>query len=167
MSHYQATYYQTIDSLTETFEAFHDDLETAIEGAATEVRMALRLTRSSATRELDLAYDLHRRLPIVAERLSQGLIDLRRARVLIHGTQHLSPAEAQSVVAQIIDRATELTTGQLAARLRTLCIAADPDQATKRYNTPSNNDASLSNPPPTEPPTCTRTTCHPDWPPPR
>ncbi|MFQ5555338.1 MAG: HNH endonuclease, partial [Acidimicrobiia bacterium] len=46
---------------------------------------------------------------------------------------HLSTAVAQLVVDAVMDDAPALTTGQLAARLRRLCIEVDPDDAADRY----------------------------------
>jgi hypothetical protein len=70
----------------------------------------------------------------VWEALVAGRIDVRRARVLAHGTCHLPEDTARAVVEEIIDRAPGLATGQLAARLRRLCMEADPDEATRHYD---------------------------------
>ena len=102
------------------------------EFAALEVRAALALTRRAADSELGLAHDLTERLPAVWESLHAGLIDARRARTIVHGTSHLPGDTARDVVDRIIDQAPALTTGQLAARIRKLCIEVDPDQAEKK-----------------------------------
>ncbi len=47
------------------------------------------------------------------EALAAGKIDLRRARVIVHGTAHLSEVTAREVVARILEAAARLTTGQL------------------------------------------------------
>jgi hypothetical protein len=65
--------------------------------------------------------------------LGDGTIDRQRAGVLTDGTSHLSNDEAPTVIDQIIDAAPRLTTGQLRARLRRLCIEADPEAARHRY----------------------------------
>jgi hypothetical protein len=72
-------------------------------------------------------------VPVVWEALSAGLIDLRRARVLVSGTSHLPVETARQVLERVIDRACRLTTGQIGAVLRRLAVEADPDQATSRY----------------------------------
>jgi hypothetical protein len=103
----------------------------AAEDAATEIRVALTLTRRAADGELDLALDLHRRLPRVWEALVAGRIDRRRAWVLVTGTEHLPDGAARIVIERIIEDASGLTTGQLRARLRRLCIEADPEDAAR------------------------------------
>jgi hypothetical protein len=72
-------------------------------------------------------------VPEVWEALSAGLIDLRRARVLVSGTSHLPVGTAREVVAKVIGRVCRLTTGQIAAVLRRQCVEADPDEAVSRY----------------------------------
>jgi hypothetical protein len=90
------------------------------EFAADEIRAALRLTRRAADTDLDLAWRLCERLPRLWEALHGGDLDLRRARVIARGVDHLGEEAARRVVDQIIGEAPELTTGQLAARIRRL-----------------------------------------------
>jgi hypothetical protein len=54
--------------------------------------------------------------------------------VIIEETAHLTPAEAQTTVDQVIAKAANLTTGQLRVRLARLCMSVDPETATKRYS---------------------------------
>ena len=61
-----------------------------------------------------------------------GRVDGRRARVLADGTAHLTAEAARRVVADVADRAGDLTTGQLRALLRKLCLVADPEDAKTR-----------------------------------
>jgi Domain of unknown function (DUF222)/HNH endonuclease len=103
------------------------------EFASDDIRAALRLTRSSAENQLGFAMELRERLPQVWELLTTGLIDLARAKTIVYGTSHLSGQTAREVVDRILDRAPNLTTGQLAARIRRLCVEADPDEAKSRY----------------------------------
>lgn len=107
-------------------------LESA-EFAADEIRAALTLTRRAAENRLGLATDLRERLPRVWEMLSQGLIDLARARAIVNGTCHLDESEARLVADLVADRAPHLTTGQLAAWVRRLCVESGPDEANRRY----------------------------------
>ena len=107
-----------------------DDID---EFASDELRAALTLTRRAAESELDMAWRLRERLPRVWDALHAGVIDARRARTFVHGTGHLDPDTARKVVAQVVDKAPKLTTGQLAALLRRLCVEVDPDQAKKEY----------------------------------
>jgi hypothetical protein len=78
------------------------------------------------------AFDLRERLPMVWEMLDEGLVDLARARVIANGTGHLGWGEARQVVDVIADRASRLTTGQLAAWIRRLCVESDPEKARRR-----------------------------------
>jgi len=105
----------------------------AVEFAADEIRAALHLTRRAADSDLDLAWRLCERLPRVWEALHGGDIDLRRARVIVNGVTHLPEDVAHRVIDQLMAEASGLTTGQLAARLRRLCIEADPEDAQHRY----------------------------------
>lgn len=132
-AHYAAGVYADMAAISDAMHDIDDDPEIAHESAAAEIRVALRLTRRAADTELDLALDLRRRLPAVHQLLTEGLIDTRRARVIAHGTSHLTIAAAQQVTAAIIDDAPHLTTGQLTARLRRLCIDQDPGDAHDRY----------------------------------
>jgi hypothetical protein len=60
-------------------------------------------------------------------------LDVRRARTINNGLSHLTVETARSVVDRIIDTAPSQTTGQLAARIRRLCIEEDPGEAKERY----------------------------------
>ncbi|MEX1209079.1 MAG: DUF222 domain-containing protein [Acidimicrobiia bacterium] len=135
-SYFEAQAFAAMASISDHLEQseFPDDLDLAWEAAATEIRAALRLTRRAAESDLDLAIDLARRLPRVLRSLAAGDIDSRRARVLSHGTSHLEDAAARLVVEEIIADAPRLTTGELAARLRRLCVEADPETARERYD---------------------------------
>lgn len=134
-SHHQAEVYAAMASLQDHMERdlFRHDPDLAWEAASTEIRAALRLTRRSAEQQLDLATSVRRRLPAVWAALAGGEIDRARARVLVHETSHLDEATARTVAARVICDAPRYTTGQLAARLRRLCIEVDPGAAADRY----------------------------------
>ena len=133
-SHYQARVYADMAAIVEVFEDDDDDgLGWAVEAAAAEVRAALRLTRRSADTEVGMALELRDRLPVVWASMAAGDIDARRAWILVDGTIHLPVDVAREVIDQVIEVAPRLTTGQLAARLRRLCIDADPVDASRRY----------------------------------
>ncbi len=135
-SHYSAAVYRDMASVTDVMASeLSDQPHDAAEAAAAEIRVALHLTRRAADVELSFALDLKRRLPRLAEMLGRGEIDVRRARTIERGTVHLSMAVGRSVVDQIAGDAPQLTTGQLAARIRRLCIDADPAEAEQRYKT--------------------------------
>ena len=130
-SHYQARIYTDMVAIT---NALVEDGETyEVELASAEIRTALNLTRRAADTELSFALDLRQRLPQVHDMLKSGLIDVRRARTIEHETSHLTTGTARSVVERIAQAAPELTTGQLRARIKKLCIQTDPQQAEKRY----------------------------------
>jgi len=136
-SHYSAGIYETMASVTQHMRDRDDfgDHTFATEAAAAEIRTALRLTRRATETELTFALELRERLPRVWAALAAGDIDVRRAKTIAHHTYHLSTATARHVVDEIIETASRLTTGQLAARLRRLCIEANPDEAEDRYRT--------------------------------
>lgn len=110
-----------------------DQLDACGEFAPLEVGSALRLTRRSAESEVGTAFDLVTRLPRVWEALWTGDIDWPRARVMVRGVEHLPEAAARTVTDAVLAEAPELTTGQLAARLRAAALDADPEDASKRY----------------------------------
>ncbi len=132
-SYYQAQVYEDMAAVSDAMHEMDDDPVLANESAAAEIRAALRLTRRAADSDLNLALDLRHRLPSAWELLMAGYIDLRRARVMVNETLHLPLATAQEVIAEVLDHAPRLTTGQLAARIRRLCIDVAPEQATERY----------------------------------
>ncbi|MFV1961275.1 MAG: DUF222 domain-containing protein, partial [Acidimicrobiia bacterium] len=136
-AHYAAARMATI---TEVAHSPNGDADSGVERserlaefASDDVGAALNLTRRAADSELGFALELRERLPKVWSLLSQGRIDVRRARTIAHGISHLSEDTARNVVERIIDRAPNLTTGQLAARIRRLCIETDPEEAKTRY----------------------------------
>ena len=132
-SYYEAQLYEDMASITEYLERVDGDLELAWGAAAAEIRCALNLTRRTADSELEDAHALKHRVPAVLAALASGRLDVHRAKTLVRGTEHLPAETARAVIGQIIEDATELTTGQIAARLRRLCIDVDPDEAKDRY----------------------------------
>jgi hypothetical protein len=136
-SHYNAGVYQAMAAVTEHMRDTDpfEDHRFATEAAAAEIRAALRLTRRATDTELTFALELRDRLPRVWAALAAGDVDVRRAKTIAHHTYHLTTATAHNVVEQIIELAPQLTTGQLAARLKRLCIDADPEEAKHRYET--------------------------------
>lgn len=109
-------------------------LAEAFEYAADELRPALRITQQAAKNRLGVAFDLKERLPRVWEMLDLGLIDLARARVIVNGTIHLDTEEARRLAETVAERAPRLTTGQLGAWIRRLCVESDPEKAKQRYD---------------------------------
>ncbi len=135
-SHYSGAVLDDVAAVADEYEAsdpgFGGELE-PLRNAAAEIRTALNLTRRAADDTMALAMQLHGRLPEVRRWLKAGRIDYRRAKVIADGTAHLTKASAESVVAAIAAKAPNLTTGQLRARIRSLAIAVDPEDAAKRH----------------------------------
>jgi hypothetical protein len=100
---------------------------------ADELKMALVWTRRAAESALDVAWQLVERLPAVWEALREGRIDLPRARAIAAGVAHVDEKVAGAVAERILAEAEDLTTGQIRARLRRLCVEVDPDDAKRRY----------------------------------
>ncbi len=134
-SHYAALVYSDMASVNDAYSSEFPDWphEDTADAASAEIRSALNLTRRMADIELSFALDLHQRLPQVLEMLKAGSIDVRRAKTIEHGTCHLSAGAARNVVERLADVAPRLTTGELAARIRKLCIEADQNEAAERY----------------------------------
>jgi hypothetical protein len=132
-SFFQAQVFEDMAAVAELITGLEADPEVAHDAAAAEIGAALRLTRRAADFDLALAVDLKERLPEVWESLAAGTIDLRRARVIVSGTAHLSVEAAREVVGRILEAATRLTTGQLNALIRKVCVQADPDDANVRF----------------------------------
>ncbi|GMR01770.1 MAG: HNH endonuclease signature motif containing protein [Acidimicrobiia bacterium] len=133
ISHYQAKLYEDMVAVRDVYCDMGDDRVRAGEYASDENRCALHLTRYSSDVEMSFALELAERLPKVHRMLSEGVIDLRRARVIDHETCHLSVAAARGVVERIAEAALVMTTGELRARIKKLCIEADPHEAEDRY----------------------------------
>jgi hypothetical protein len=145
VAHYQAQFYSDVQGVWEAERHVSDQTMAGLraeglswsseidEMASAEVRAALTLTRCSADLVVGIAYDLRVRQPAVWVALNEGRIDIAKARVICDQTCHLDVELARRVADQALDRASTQTTGQLAARLRRLCIAVDPDSAKERY----------------------------------
>jgi hypothetical protein len=91
------------------------------------------LTRRGSEVQVDLAFQLCDRLPMVWQALYQGRIDLARARVISDQTSHFDVETARRIAELALERAPGQTTGQLRARLQRLVIAVDPEAARHRY----------------------------------
>ncbi len=134
VSHYQAAVHHDMTAISDFMAELDDDLPDAEEAATFEIRAALRMTRRAAETQLGLAQEFRHRLSAVGEALAKGDIDVRRARTVAYGTAHLSDDDARKVVDRIIERAPQLTTGQLGAMIRELCFTVDPEESKSRYH---------------------------------
>jgi hypothetical protein len=139
ISHLQAEQLADITSIHVSVAelANHPDPDTDLieETTVSEVSAALVLTRRAAEVQVELAYQLCERLPRVWKALSEGVIDLPRARVLADQTTHLPEELAEKVTDVALEKAPGQTTGQLRARIQKLILTIDPAAATDRYQT--------------------------------
>ncbi len=137
VSHYSARVAADMAAIHDAGASDPDDpleAEDAFTSAAAEIRLALRLTKYTANRRLGFALDVVRRVPVVWEAWVAGRIDERRADIVAGDTLGLDDDLARAVADIAVEEAPRLTTGQLRARLRELCITADPDAAARRYH---------------------------------
>ncbi|MPZ53832.1 MAG: DUF222 domain-containing protein [Acidimicrobiia bacterium] len=134
VSHYQALSYADVGAIVDAYQEMGEDPKDAHDGASMELRGALRLTRRAADSMIDMAWDLNRRLPQVLSDLRRGDVDFARSRVVCHETTHLPDETARTVTDEVLSEASRLTTGQLRARVKGLCIEADTDDAKTRYD---------------------------------
>ena len=98
-----------------------------------ESRAALRWTRSAAEAEHAMAEFVHGELPVVFAAWLAGDLDRPRVRIFEQYLFGLSADQIDAVCATAVPRAPGLTTGQLAALLRRMVIAVDPDAAARWY----------------------------------
>jgi len=126
--------YADMASVTAFMRDLFDDPNMGAQFAAAKIGLALTFTRRSSEHELAFAFELKERLPRVWAQFANGVIDRLRARTIANGTSHVSMAAAREPADRILERAPELTTGQIAARLRRLCLESDPEDAARRYD---------------------------------
>ncbi len=103
--------------------------------ATDEIRAALAWTRRAADREHDFAETLVLRMPAVFTALDTGRICRSKAWVFADLCADLTPEQTAVVCARLLPQASRLTTGELAARIKRLAIALDPQWAARRYAT--------------------------------
>ncbi|HUF14851.1 MAG TPA: DUF222 domain-containing protein [Acidimicrobiia bacterium] len=130
ISHDHARQYRALSRVGDLYAGESPEMA---EFASAEVGAGLTLTRRTSDREMAVAFDLAHRYPVLLEALETGLIDVPKVRTILAGVSHVDEDTAQSAIEGILGQASNLTTGQIAASLRKLVIAVDPDQAKKRY----------------------------------
>ena len=133
VAHYQARSYLSMLSVEQQFRDEGDDPNQAFAGTSAEFQICGALTRRGADSELGFSEAIWWRLPSVGRALWSGTIDARRARTLAHGTEHLPEPDARAIADELVGLAPELTTSQLAGRIRRRCIETNPDEAKARY----------------------------------
>jgi hypothetical protein len=133
-SHYQARVYEDMASIQEVMTDLEDgDEQFGFRMASAEIRAALQQTARAANSELRIALDLDD--PVyspVQQALVDGLLDRRRAGLIIHRTSHLDPEVAKTVVSEVMREAAGMTSGEIIARIDELNMSTDPDEANKR-----------------------------------
>ena len=113
--------------------------ELAAEFAPNEVALALTLTQYAAEWWTNLAVSMSRRLPATWSALSEGTIDLGRAKLIDLWTTPLDDDLAQAVERKVLVRAGQQTTGQLRASLQRAVISVDPAAAERRRSQAEKN----------------------------
>jgi hypothetical protein len=136
VSHMQAELYADMYAVSWGEPPVEDPLlrdpeDSAYSWTETELAFALRWTRVTAGVRLDQARRMVEDLPAIHTALSTGSIDVPKALLIQDQVAVLEPELARRVVYTVLDKAPELTTGQLRAKLRRLVIAADPQAAEK------------------------------------
>jgi hypothetical protein len=99
----------------------------ASEYAADEIRAALAWTRNATDREYHFAETLLTRLPAVFTALDTGAICRSKAWLFTQLCAELTDEQTQVVCERLLPDAARLTTGELAARIKKLAIALDPE----------------------------------------
>jgi Domain of unknown function (DUF222) len=100
--------------------------------AAAQVGLALGMGKVTAGDWTHLAVQLRWQLPGTAGALSDGSIDLARARLIAEATALMTDEAAASVEDRVLPEAGQQTCGQLRNSLRRAVIAADPQGAEQR-----------------------------------
>jgi hypothetical protein len=131
IAHLQAEFYADMWAVAEAEEPLPD--EDLYQFTSEEIQAALSCTRRAADRHLSLAYELNHRLPQVLQALAEGRIDLPKARIITDRLAMVDQEVASRLAAMVLEKASTQTTGQLAARIDRLIIAADPQAARNRY----------------------------------
>ncbi len=95
--------------------------------AADEIRAALAWTRRAADREHYFAETLVQRMPAVFAALDAGRIDRAKAWIFTDFCAELTAEHTEVVCQRLLPHAGRLTTGELAARIKKIAIALDPE----------------------------------------
>src|ERR1700738_4334886 len=103
------------------------DGQDAVEFVTCEVEAALTLTSMAAGNLMHLARSLVERLPGTLAALSDGRIDVAKARVICDGTHLTSPGVSEFVENAVLPLAPSRTTGWLRAAVRKAVMVADPE----------------------------------------
>jgi hypothetical protein len=105
----------------------------ALESAAAEISLMLRIAPVTASSRLDDALTLTKRFPATMAALAAGRITLCKARIITEQTEQLSDDEAGTVENRVLGRSTTQTPGQLRRSVRRAVAKADPAAVRKRH----------------------------------
>ncbi|XVQ84416.1 DUF222 domain-containing protein [Microbispora siamensis] len=108
-------------------------LEAPDEFGPDEARAALVWSRRRADSTFELAWNVHRRLPILGEAMLAGTLDEPRAVAFVRWTLGLTDEQAALVCDQLVPQASSWTVGELIERIQRLALAIDPAWAERRY----------------------------------
>ncbi|MFG1822562.1 DUF222 domain-containing protein [Microbispora bryophytorum] len=108
-------------------------LEVPDEFGPDEARAALVWSRRRADSTFELAWNVHRRLPILGEAMLAGTLDEPRAVAFVRWTVGLTDEQAALVCEQLVPHASSWTVGELIERIQRLALAIDPAWAERRY----------------------------------
>ncbi|GGO19873.1 hypothetical protein GCM10010116_39850 [Microbispora rosea subsp. aerata] len=108
-------------------------LQVPDEFAPDEARAALVWSRRRADSAFELAWNLHRRLPVLGQAMLDGRLDEPRAVAFIRWTTGLTDDQASWVCEHLVHQASSWTVGELIEHIQRLVLAIDPQWAEKRY----------------------------------
>ncbi|MBP2705590.1 DUF222 domain-containing protein [Microbispora sp. RL4-1S] len=103
------------------------------EFAPDEARAALVWSRRRADSTFELAWNVHRRLPVLGEAMLAGDLDEPRAAAFIRWTAGLTDEQAVLICEQLVGQAAAWTVGELIDHIQRRALAIDPDWARRRY----------------------------------
>ncbi len=103
------------------------------EHLATEIALALGCSEGTASRRLDEADDLTRRLPGTAAARWRGVLSAPKVTALRTETQNIPDDIAIQVEADVLPAAPRHTVPELRAAIREAILCRDPDGATSRH----------------------------------
>jgi hypothetical protein len=112
----------------------HGTTDTAATRAAAEIGVRLGSSATVGSMKVNLAAALDT-FPEVADALTTGRIDTRKATILAGREPGLSIAEHRRTVTALLAEAHRLTGPQLRARLRKAALTLNPDAAAERHKT--------------------------------
>jgi hypothetical protein len=106
-----------------------------------EIACELAVSRAAADKLAGLAHDLAGRLPLTAQALLGGVLDLSKARLIAHETSVLSDADARAAEAVVAKWWAGKTWSQLQKKIAAAVVNIDPEGAEKRREQAAREDA--------------------------